>query len=442
MTEQNHLPEDHVTDSQRLFQQLASEEPPVNLGDTSPSATAPHPATQYETGWQRYLGGSILLAALLLTMAAGLIIFLGNQDENDPTDETHQNSTKDAPLVIIRPSLTPNPDVENSPVQNQNVGNPTGGIRSTAAPDEQAVSLLTPVPSSADSGPAIGRDNQPFTFQVGSSERGFTSYVIQQGDTLDSITKKFNLEDVCTIIWSNDRNKVSPPRVNAEILIPPTDGVFAKVREPITIKELAEATQVDPSVIIDSAYNTQLLGATADSMLIEGVSVLVPGGNGGDCNVWQPAPIVAGDGSTGSSVSGGVANSGLWGCSAQVTTTGFPVQKPVANYEFWQGFSGSHTAVDLAAPVGTTIVAAGSGTVIYAGWNQYGYGKVVVIAHGSSYSLYAHMDSYSVRCGQSVSQGQAIGTIGMTGRTSGPHLHFEIRDSNFQAMDPVYTISL
>ncbi|GIK65104.1 MAG: hypothetical protein BroJett018_28980 [Chloroflexota bacterium] len=440
MTDQNRLPEEQATDSQRLFQQLAAEEPPVNLGDTSPSATAPHPTTQYEAGWQRYLGGSILLAALLLTMAAGLIIFLGNQDENNPTDEVTQNSTKDAPLVMIRPSLTP--DVENPPVQDMD--NPTGGIRATAAPDEQAIMLLTPVPSSADFGPVIGRDNQPFTFQVGSGERGFSSYVIQQGDTLDGITKKFDLEDVCTIIWSNDRNKVNPPRVNAEIVIPPTDGVFAKVREPITIKELAEATKVDPSVIIDSAYNTQLLGATADSMLVEGVSVLVPGGNGGDCNVWQPAPIVAGDGSTGSSVSGGVANSGLWGCNAQVTTTGFPVQVPVppGTYEFWQGFSGSHTGVDLAAPVGTTIMAAGSGTVIFAGWNQYGYGKVVVIAHGSSYSLYAHMDSYSVSCGQSVSQGQAIGTIGMTGRTSGPHLHFEIRDSNFQAMDPVYTISL
>ncbi len=434
MTDQNRLPED----SQRLFQQLAAEEPPVNLSDTSPSATAPHPTTQYEAGWQRYLGGSILLAALLLTMAAGLIIFLGNQDEANNTDENHQNSTKDAPLVIIRPSLTP--DVEN-PVDNppdQNVGNP---IRVTAAPDEQAVSLLTPVPSSADFGSAIGRDNQPFTFQVGSGERGFTSYVIQQGDTLDGITKKFNLEDVCTIIWSNERSKVSPPRVNAEILIPPTDGVFAKVREPITIKALAEATQVDPSVIIDSAYNTQLLGATAESMLVEGVSVLVPGGNGGNCNVWEPAVVTAGDGTAGS-VAGGVANSGLWGCNAQVSTTGFPVQKPVANYDYWQGFSAAHTGVDLAAPVGTSIVAAGGGTVIFAGWNQYGYGKVVVLAHGSSYSLYAHMDSYSVSCGQSVSQGQAIGTIGMTGRTTGPHLHFEIRDGSFQPMDPVYTISL
>ncbi|MBI5930722.1 MAG: peptidoglycan DD-metalloendopeptidase family protein [Chloroflexi bacterium] len=435
MPDQNRLPEDHLDDSQRLFQQLAAEEPPINQSDTSPSATAPHPANYVpQTGWQRYLGGSILLAALLLTMAAGLIIFLGNQDDNK-TDQTNQDSTKDAPLVMIRPSLTP--DVENPPVQN----NPVGEIRATAAPDEQAVALLTPVPSSIDVGVSIGRDNQPFTFQVGSGERGFSSYVIQSGDTLGGIAKKFDLEDICTIVWSNDRSKVNPPRVNAEILIPPTDGVFAKVREPITIKQLAEATQVDPSVIIDSAYNTQLLGSTADSMLVEGVSVLVPGGNGGDCNVWEPAPVTAGDG-TGGASSGGVANSGLWGCNAQITTTGFPVQKPVASYEFWQGFSAAHTGVDLAAPVGTPIMAAGAGTVIFAGWNKYGYGNVVVIAHGSSYSLYAHMDHVDVRCGQSVSQGQTIGAIGLSGRTTGPHLHFEIRDSNFQAMDPVYTISL
>ena len=381
-----------------------------------------------------------MLAALLLTMAAGLIIFMGNEDA-DPSDESNVEDSIETPPQIVRPSPTPSP-IENTPAPIVPFDN-SGGVQATAAPDVQALALLTPVPSSGSGGSAIGRDNQPFTFQVGSGERGFTSYVIQAGDTLGGIAKQFNLEDVCTIVWSNDRSKVSPPRVSAEIIIPPTDGVFAKVREPITVRQLAEVTQVDPSTIIDSPYNTQLLGATAESMLIEGVSVLVPGGNGGDCNVWEPAPISS-DGSAGGGVAGGgVADGGVWGCSTQISQTGFPAINPVAGRsEFWQGFSAAHTGVDLAAPVGTTVVAAGAGTVIFAGWNQYGYGNVVVIAHGGSYSLYAHLSGDSVSCGQSVSSGQAIGTVGMSGRTSGPHLHFEIRDSGFQPMDPLYSINL
>ena len=89
-----------------------------------------------------------------------------------------------------------------------------------------------------------------------------------------------------------------------------------------------------------------------------------------------------------------------------------------------------HTGIDIKAPRGRTIQAARGGRVEYSGWMG-GYGRVVVIDHGDGYStLYAHCTSLSVRKGQSVSQGQAIATVGTTGRTTGPHLHFEVRRGN------------
>jgi murein DD-endopeptidase MepM/ murein hydrolase activator NlpD len=71
--------------------------------------------------------------------------------------------------------------------------------------------------------------------------------------------------------------------------------------------------------------------------------------------------------------------------------------------------------------------AADTGVVVYAGWNNFGYGNVVVIDHGNGYqTLYAHQASIIVGCGQSVYKGETIGYVGMTGKTTGPHLHFEM----------------
>jgi murein DD-endopeptidase MepM/ murein hydrolase activator NlpD len=75
-----------------------------------------------------------------------------------------------------------------------------------------------------------------------------------------------------------------------------------------------------------------------------------------------------------------------------------------------------------------TIGASNAGVVVYAGWNNYGYGNMIMVDHGNDFqSLYAHLSGISVQCGQSVGQGDGIGTIGNTGRSTGSHLHFEIR---------------
>lgn len=95
-----------------------------------------------------------------------------------------------------------------------------------------------------------------------------------------------------------------------------------------------------------------------------------------------------------------------------------------------------HLGVDYGAPVGTAVRTVGDGTVSFAGW-QNGYGQVVEVDHGSQRTtLYAHLSRMDVRKGQRVEQGQRIGAVGMTGWTTGPHLHFEFR-VNGQHQDPL-----
>ena len=86
-----------------------------------------------------------------------------------------------------------------------------------------------------------------------------------------------------------------------------------------------------------------------------------------------------------------------------------------------------HPAIDIAAPKDSTIVAADAGVVVYAGWNNWGYGNMVVIDHRNGWqSLYAHLDVVKVGCGENVGQGQLIGLAGLTGNAPFSQLHFEL----------------
>lgn len=421
-----------MSEKDRLFQQLAAEEPPIQPDDTASSSTRPRSAIGPGKVWQQYAGGIMLLAALMLTIIA-TVLFLQGDDESKPI-ATVDDTVAIKPTVAVS-TLAPT-DRPTLSVQNTDLS--TNNVLPTAAVDEAAVALLTPVPINLSNGAVVQRDNKPFTVLTGGTERGFSRHLIQSGDTLEALIKQYNLNDYCTIVWSNERRKISPLKIGSEIIIPPVDGVFYKIRESMTIAELSELTGVDAYSIIDSAYNPFLEGATPDNLLVEGMQIMVPGGNGGNCNVWSAKPTAGGssDGS-GSQIPSSYS---LWGCSTPISSTGIPSLTPVGSYTFWQGFSSYHTGIDLSASTGTPVYAAGGGTVIFSGRNDYGYGNVVVIAHGSTFSLYAHLSDYNTACGQNVAQGQVIGSVGSTGNSTGPHLHFEIWNANADPVNPCYSV--
>jgi len=106
-----------------------------------------------------------------------------------------------------------------------------------------------------------------------------------------------------------------------------------------------------------------------------------------------------------------------------------------------QPYHGIHAGVDLRAPRGTKINAMAEGTIVEVGNMTIGYGHFVRIAHkGTISTLYAHMDQVVVKPGQNVERGQNLGTVGMTGWTTGPHLHFEVHQGE-AAVNPLGYIS-
>jgi len=125
----------------------------------------------------------------------------------------------------------------------------------------------------------------------------------------------------------------------------------------------------------------------------------------------------------------------------RIAASKMPLSMPVQSaFRYTSNFGArwgrKHEGIDMAAPVGTPVYATGDGTVIFAGW-QRGYGNVIKIQHElGTETRYGHLSKLHVRAGQQVSRGARIGDMGNTGRSTGPHLHYEVR-VNGRAVDPL-----
>lgn len=230
-------------------------------------------------------------------------------------------------------------------------------------------------------------------------------YEIKPGDTLASIASKFDIS-VDTIKWQNNlKNDTIKPGDRLEIL--PQTGIAHKVKSGESIYSIAKRYRVDAQNIVNFPFNEfEDLDTFALSV---GQTLIVPGG------VPPAAPVIArGPGVSRASVVAGVAGNGrfIW------PTTGYISQYPVSY----------HMALDIANRALPAVIASDGGTVVFSGCIGYGYGCHVIIDHGNGFSsLYAHLSRIDAQAGAVVSQGQKIGNVGSTGRSTGPHLHFEIR---------------
>ena len=111
-----------------------------------------------------------------------------------------------------------------------------------------------------------------------------------------------------------------------------------------------------------------------------------------------------------------------------------PTGRPIAG-RLTQGSHAGHTALDYGAPVGTPVKATMDGEVVYAGWNDQGYGNLVIVENGPYRTYFAHLSKIPVAVGQRVRAREVIGISGNTGNSTGPHLHYEVRLNN-QQLDP------
>lgn len=270
---------------------------------------------------------------------------------------------------------------------------------------------------------SVVRKSDPDTVLPEGLRQSAAEYVVDSGDSLFGIAENFDLEPE-SVLWANPDQLNDSPHflsVGMHLRIPPTDGILYKWQEGDKLDHIAGLYKVDVDDIVMFPGND--LDIT-DPQPEPGQYIMIPGG-------WRPLqpwviPVqAAADGGTTAVISGPgscTPGGGVFGTPPSAWPGPYPGQ--VSGNDYYPG----HEAIDAMCYEGDAIFASGAGVVIYAGWIEGGYGNMVAIDHGSGYlTIYAHLSSISVGCGNYVNAGQVIGGCGSSGNSTGAHLHFEVR---------------
>lgn len=416
-------------------------EPPLYDDDTSPSITIrPDEFDKRLTQLQgqstanRAVGWISLLGALAFTIGTLVLLVLPQRDtaEPIPTDDTaiaQQATTTVAPTQL--PTVPPTVEVQ------QVIEAVAEAPLAPVISPQQLASLLSEPVMIDDQVLDVAYD--PFTVVRNDRPRSdFIFYTAQQGDTIDEISQRYGLEAE-SIAWCNDRDIIFVLRPGDVLRIPPINGACHRVlgtREE-TVAQIADQYSVeDPFMIIDHPINSDLFGRTPTEILPGGKYLFLPDGEG-ELITWNPGYDTETD-ETGRVTASSFAPGQAGSCGNVPVGGSSYWANPLPNGNWVRGFFTGHTGVDLSASPGTPIYAANSGNVLFSGFSTWGYGNAVVLEHGPFSTLYGHMQSIYVSCGQYVSAGTIVGLVGSTGNSSGPHLHFEIRFQN-QPQDPCAT---
>ena len=255
-----------------------------------------------------------------------------------------------------------------------------------------------------------------------------TDYTVQEGDTIGSIAEDFDLS-ITTILWANNLSVRSIIRPGDTLTILPVDGIVHTVKNGDTLSKIAKTYSVESNEIV--GFN---MLADANDLVI-GEALLIPGG---EKLAPTPTSRVASVSNLFTSEQTTKTRSPLAGSANMI----WPSDLGRINTYFGQWYIyGRHWGLDVDCNTNNTNYAAADGIVTTAGWNSGGYGYLVVIDHGNGLiTYYGHHAKLYVQKGQSVSQGDPIGLCGTTGRSTGNHLHFEVR-VNGQQVNPLDYIS-
>ena len=259
------------------------------------------------------------------------------------------------------------------------------------------------------------------------------TYVVREGDSLATIAQYFALHPN-TIVWANSLPNGDLIFPGQHLAILPTDGVMVTVGAGDTVDSLAQKYGVQSKDILDYPLN----GLGSGGKLRTGQQVMIPGGEPPAPPPPPPAPA-APAAPPAQQASAAPPPSQPAAPAPQAATGSFiwPTNGTITQYfgptSFWMepayaGYAHFHQGLDIANSAYTPIVAADSGTVVFAGWNTSGYGYAVSINHGNGLvTWYGHMaEQPAVWVGEHVNQGQYLGPMGTTGASSGDHLHFGV----------------
>jgi LysM repeat protein len=244
---------------------------------------------------------------------------------------------------------------------------------------------------------------------TGGMELGFDSsfgdtsvYVVRSGDTISTVAEMFGVT-ADTILSANDLKKGDKLKEGDVLLILPFSGIEHTVTKGQTLKGIANLYKIDLNEILF------VNDIDADAKLAIGEKLIIPGA--GMLSETKPGSSTKPSGSY----------------ASMPSILGY-FKNPVPNGIKSRGITSKHKGVDIAAKTGTPIYASAPGKVLAAkiGWNG-GYGNMIILQHpNGTKTLYAHMSKLGTTTGAQVSQGQVIGYVGNTGRSTGPHLHFEV----------------
>ncbi len=242
----------------------------------------------------------------------------------------------------------------------------------------------------------------PFTEAV-----TYTSYTVKSGESISSISKKFGLSNISTLIAVNNIQNVRTLRSGQVISIPNTDGIVHTVSNGESLAAISAKYGIAVEDILD-------VNDLETSVIVKGQKLFIPGARL-DSNTLKQA---------------------LGELFMNPLGSGYRI----SSYFGWRadpftGVQSNHTGLDLAIASGTPIKCAKSGRVATVGWTNV-YGNYVIVTHDNGYqTLYAHMSKTSVKTGQIVDQGTQLGLVGSTGYSTGPHLHFSVY-KNGKLVDP------
>lgn len=257
------------------------------------------------------------------------------------------------------------------------------------------------------------------TTPAGRLVREATVYTVQDGDTISTIADRFTVS-VATILATNGLRSTDVIKAGDHLTILPTSGVLHTVKSGDTLLAIANKYEVKTDEIIE--FNE----LTDAAKLSIGQKLIIPGAT---VPAQQAPVIVSGDTRVASRNPDGPT-------PEPIDSAGSGFVWPTTTRHLSQYFKWGHTGIDIDNRSRPAIYAAEAGTVEFAGWLG-AYGNLIILNHGNGLqTYYAHTEAFYISKGEKVGKGEAIAKMGSTGRSTGPHLHFEVR-RNGQPINPL-----